>query len=121
MSFTEEQKLDAWNKARIIEGTDANLFRQDACGAWIRWDMYANRNNDYGWEIDHIFPESRGGTNISENLRALQWENNLTKGDDYPCYMAAVTSQGIENVPSNRFLMVNDEKRKQLKQYYPDA
>lgn len=121
MKYTEEQKLYAWEMARTVEGADENMFRQDACGAWIRWDMYGNRSNDYGWEIDHIYPESRGGTDIPENLRALQWENNIAKGDDYPCYMAAKTAEGIDNVPSNRFLMISDKKREQLKKCYPDA
>ena len=30
-----------------------------------------------------------------ENLRAMQYENNISKGDDFPSYMSAVTAEGV--------------------------
>ena len=73
-----------WQKGIIITGYDPNVYRKDTCGAWMRKDAYGNTNSDYGWEIDHIRPKSRGGTDELSNLQPLQWENNRHKGDDYP-------------------------------------
>jgi len=35
----------------------------------------------YGWEIDHIFPVSRGGLDVFPNVRALHWRNNVRRGN----------------------------------------
>ena len=55
---------------------------QDVCGAWIDKAAYGQRGSNYGWEIDHIIPRSRGGTNAIANLRPLHWKNNDAKGDN---------------------------------------
>jgi len=70
-----------WNKGRIISGYPSSVWRYDDCGAVIKWSDYGNRNSKFGWEIDHIMPESRGGRDILPNLRPLQWENNMSKSN----------------------------------------
>lgn len=79
-------KMAVWNKGRIIPGRDPNTWRQDSCGHLIRYSDHGNTNSTYGWEIDHIFPASRGGTDDLDNLQPLYWENNRIKGDQYPWY-----------------------------------
>lgn len=118
MEFTEQEKVEAWSKARVIEGYDKNMFRKDACGAWIAWNKYAQRDNDYGWEIDHIYPVKLGGDNHPENLRALHYRNNISKADDYPSYIAAVRAEDNENVPCERPVSVNRNKQKRLSNIY---
>lgn len=117
----EEKKLIAWNNANEVEGVDKTIFRKDACGAWIRWDKYGNQQSDMGWEIDHVYPLSLGGTDEPENLRALHYQNNASKGDDYPMYEAVVSAEGEHNQPNRRYISVNDRRRQLLKQYYPNA
>ncbi len=47
----------------------------------MQWDKYGDRSHTFGWEIDHITPESKGGRNDINNLQPLQWENNMAKLD----------------------------------------
>lgn len=68
-------------KGHSVIGYDSKKFRKDDCGAWIIRDKYGDRNSKYGWEIDHINPESQGGSDALSNLRPLQWENNAKKSD----------------------------------------
>lgn len=58
-------------------------FRKDVYGASMFRAIYG-REEPWGWEIDHIKPVSKGGTDDLDNLRPLQWQNNRAKGDSYP-------------------------------------
>ena len=107
----EEKKRHAWQYTTIGAGYDPNMYRKDACGAWIRWDMYGQQDSLYGWQVDHIYPQSRGGDDNPLNLRALQHQNNASKGDDYPSYEAVITSKNNTNIEQRRSLTVNDDKR----------
>lgn len=107
-----------WNKARKVEGFDPALIRKDSCGAWILRNEYGNTESIYGWEIDHIYPLSRGGDDNPQNLRALQWSNNRSKGDDYPAYNSAFQAEGTLNIPSEVQYTVNEGLQEQLKQLY---
>lgn len=70
-----------WNKARIVPRFNPALYRQDACGAWITFQCYGDRDSPYGWEIDHIVPVTNGGSDNLSNLQPLHWKNNAAKGD----------------------------------------
>jgi 5-methylcytosine-specific restriction endonuclease McrA len=96
MAFSDETILAVWRKAQIVNGYDSTKWRKDQCGAWICWDYYGNRNNLYGWEIDHITPVSKGGSDNLSNLRPLQWKNNASRQDDR--LYCVITSQGNKNV-----------------------
>ena len=51
----------------------------DVCASPIKFSHYGDRDSEFGWEIDHIVPESRGGASHLDNYQPLQWENNLAK------------------------------------------
>ncbi|MGG6270853.1 HNH endonuclease signature motif containing protein [Leptolyngbya sp. AN03gr2] len=80
MSISSDTVQKAWNKATIVQGYDSNLWRQDQCGAWIYRYSYG-KTSEYGWELDHITPKSKGGSDLLSNLRALHWQNNRSKSD----------------------------------------
>lgn len=82
MSFSESTVQKVWEKGTVAPSYDPDVWRKDQCGAWIGRGHYGNRKSQYGWEIDHITPVSRGGSDDISNLRPLQWQNNAAKQDD---------------------------------------
>lgn len=111
----------AWEKARVVEGFDADIIRKDACGAWIQKDMYSQPGSMYGWGVDLILPKVLGGDMAKENIRALNCRNLVSKGNDYPSYKAAYTADGLENKDTELYLTVNKKVRLNLKKKYEHA
>lgn len=100
MANFSEQIIDAvWQKAEIVYGYDPNQWRKDFAGAWIARNAYGLQGL-YGWEIDHLKPVSLRGSDDLSNLNPLHWQNNRTKGDNYPFFKTSVSSSAHENVDS---------------------
>lgn len=91
-SWTQAQINAVWNKALIVVGRDKNVTRKDSCGAFISYSEYG-KLTDNGWEIDHRYPKSLGGSDELSNLYPLHLKNNRGKGDDYPDWTCSVTSR----------------------------
>lgn len=116
--FSEEIINIVWNKAKTVEGYDPIAVRKDCCGAWIIRHLYGDRDSEFGWEIDHVYPEALGGRDDIENLRAMHWKNNASKGDDFPVYKAKVHAVNNKNTEEEMQYTVNDDLQKVLRNLY---
>jgi len=74
---------DAWNKSKPIRGKNPDTWRKDIQGNKIRKGSYGTQG-EYGWELDHKKPKSKGGTDSGRNIQPLHWEENREKSDSYP-------------------------------------
>ena len=85
--FDNNRVNNVWAKAAPANGYPED-YKRDTCGALIKYSDYG-RGGSYGWEIDHIMPVSKNGTDALNNLQPLHWENNQHKANNYPnwnCY-----------------------------------
>lgn len=119
-AYSEDEKKSIWQKGIEDAKYDPQKVRKDACGAWMIYDDYNNRDSVFGCEIDHIYPEAvlrkhnvpDAVINNKDNLRPLNWGNNLSKGDDYPDYHAKVKAYLDHNVDCDDEKTVNEKTRK---------
>ena len=77
---TKDEIDKVWEKAKPIRGEDPNKYRQDPYGNKIHRDSFG-KNSEMGWEIDHIKPSARGGSDNLRNLQALKTSVNREKAD----------------------------------------
>ena len=69
-----------FNHAKPIPGKNKNEYRKDPYGNQIKKSSYG-KDTKQGWNIDHIKPQSKGGSDDIRNLQALQSHMNKSKGD----------------------------------------
>ena len=72
-----------WNKSF---GKDTKAT--DFAGRTIAKGAYNDRNSEFGWNVDHILPESKGGATADYNLICCHIKTNDEKADKFPCFTA---------------------------------
>lgn len=99
----DEKVIDSvWNRGEKILGVNPSMFRKDYAGAMIMRSAYGRRDLSMGWEIDHLIPKSKGGTDELDNLMPIQWENNAIKSDNFPIWRSEVTFKDNSNSYENK-------------------
>lgn len=83
MGYSLKKRSEIFGKAKKIKGKNPDRYRMDNYGNVIFFNSYG-LNSEMGWEIDHIKPKSKGGSDNSRNLRPLLTVKNRRKGDKYP-------------------------------------
>lgn len=128
MEITEELKQRVWERGIISDKYPSTQVRTDACGAFMVYSHFGDRNSPFGWEIDHICPASyllelgidEELIDNIDNLRPLNWKNNVSKSNDYPFYTAvcAASDDQSKNVEINEGKVVNANVQARLTELY---
>jgi len=72
-----------WNKSF---GKETKV--KDYTGRTIAKGAYNDRNSEFGWNLDHILPQSRGGKTADYNLVCCHILTNDEKADKFPSFKA---------------------------------
>ncbi len=83
MDLNHETAMRLWVKSF---GKETKV--QDFAGREIAKGAYGDRNSQYGWNVDHILPQSKGGTTADHNLVCCNIKTNDEKADKFPCFNA---------------------------------
>lgn len=101
----DKDLLDAvWEHGRAMTEADPTLWRQDACGAWMRRDQYGVVDTDFGWRELNV---TAGGAASAANLRPFHWRNGYDVSVGRPhCRVSAdrggVPAEKYARPPRNR-------------------
>ncbi len=77
---TRNQKAKAWTSAKVIRGKSPAKYRKDPYGNTM-YKASQGKSSPMGWDVDHIKPKSKGGSDSTRNLQALNSSVNRSKGD----------------------------------------
>ena len=83
MELNRETAMRLWNKTFGKE-TSAHDFT----GRKIVKGAYNDRNSEFSWNVDHIYPQSKGGATNDSNLIVCHVLTNDEKANKFPCFTA---------------------------------
>jgi len=83
MELNKETAMRLWSKSF---GNATKVL--DFAGRMIAKGAYNDRNSDFGWNVDHILPQSKGGKTADYNLICCNIATNDEKADKFPCFNA---------------------------------
>ena len=61
---------------------------KDFTGRVMAKAAYNDRNSEFGWNLDHVLPQSRGGKTAEHNLICCHIKTNDEKADKFPGFKA---------------------------------
>lgn len=83
MDLNKETAIRLWNKSF---GNETKV--KDFAGRQIVKGAYNDRNSEFGWNVDHILPQSKGGKTADHNLIICHILTNDEKADKFPSFNA---------------------------------
>lgn len=83
MNLNKETALRLW-----VQQFGKRQKAIDFSGREIAKAAYNDRNSNYGWNVDHILPLSRGGKTADYNLTCCHILTNDEKANKFPCFKA---------------------------------
>lgn len=83
MDINRENAMRLW-KQRYGKATRV----KDFAGREMDKGAYDQRGSEFGWNLDHILPKSRGGKDTDSNLICTHILTNDEKADKYPVFTA---------------------------------
>ncbi len=84
----------------------------DYSGREIMKAAYNDRNSNYGWNIDHILPLSKGGKTVDYNLVCCHILTNNEKADKFPCFKANAKEFEIKKRQKHYVIIARNTEQK---------
>ncbi|MDY4676345.1 MAG: HNH endonuclease signature motif containing protein [Candidatus Borkfalkiaceae bacterium] len=108
MDLNRETAMRLWCKS-FGKATKATDFT----GREIAKGAYNDRNSEYGWNVDHILPQGKGGKTADHNLICCHISTNDEKADKFPCFVANGIKFEIVKVENHYEIkrVINTEKQ----------
>jgi hypothetical protein len=98
MNFEQDQIEAAWEHGRTVAEADPAVWRQDACGAWIRRDQFGREGSEFGWKIENV---AHGGpATTAPVFRPFHWRNGFDAANRKPHCTIKADRAGV---PSGEF------------------
>ena len=110
MDLNRETAMRLWNKSF---GKDTKAT--DFAGRTIAKGAYNDRNSEFGWNVDHILPQSKGGATADYNLICCHIKTNDEKADTFPCFSANGIAFEIVKVQNHYEIRQKSKETKQPK------
>lgn len=91
MNLNKETAIRLW-----VQQFGKKQKAMDFAGREIAKAAYNDRNSNFGWNVDHILPLSRGGKTADHNLICCHILTNDEKADKFPCFKANAKEYEIQ-------------------------
>ena len=112
MELNRETAMRLWNKTF---GKETSAL--DFTGRKIVKGAYNDRNSEFAWNVDHIYPQSKGGATNDSNLIVCHILTNDEKANKFPCFTANKKKFEILKVQNHYEIksLSNNKKEQQQK------
>lgn len=116
MDLNRETAMRLWSK---YFGKATKVV--DFAGRTIAKGAYNDRNSEFGWNVDHILPQSKGGATADHNLVCCHIKTNDEKADKFPCFKANGIAFEIVKIQNHYEIKAKEDGKSNEQFNYYDA